>query len=211
MDVHDLGSLADVLRQLLVIVAGACVARGMVVHDSNLRGIVQQSFAQDETHVNSRLIYSPTTDADTVYNLSSLVEQQKPKLLDGLITERGMEQFVDVARADHTCPLGRTLPAAAFAQLEGCHYLEALGFAQPLEGEEIVEVPLAECAEAVAAAGTDLLHQRDSSLLHRTRTDEDGKQLGIAESRCAQAHHLLTRAIRLCPFVYGYVHRVLSI
>ncbi len=122
-----------------------------------------------------------------------------------------MEQLVDVIGAEHACSLGRTLPAAAFAQFEGCHYLEALGFAQSLEGKEVVETPLAEHAEAVAAAGTDLLHQRDGSMLHRAGADEDGKQLGIAESRRTQTHHLFPRAVCLCPFVYGDVHRAFLI
>lgn len=59
VDVHGFGSLADVLRQLLVVVAGAYVARRVVVDDGNLRGIAQQSLAQDEAHVDSRLVYPP--------------------------------------------------------------------------------------------------------------------------------------------------------
>ena len=69
MDAHDFGSLAYVLRQQLVIIAGTHITRRVVVHYCYLRGIAQQCLAQDEAHVDSRLVYSTTADADTVYNL----------------------------------------------------------------------------------------------------------------------------------------------
>ena len=78
--VHDLRGLSDAVGQAAVVVAGAGVARGVVVDEYQLGGAAQQGFAQDGAYVGGSLVDASAADADFVDYFSGLVEEEYPEL-----------------------------------------------------------------------------------------------------------------------------------
>ena len=71
--VHGLCTLLHSLCEVSVFLARTDIARGMIVYQDDLRGSLQQGFAQDEAHIYCGLVDAAFTDAYLIYNLISLV------------------------------------------------------------------------------------------------------------------------------------------
>ena len=84
-DVHHLGGLLHLLCQTDVVRAGLGVAGRMVVHQGQLRGACQESFAENGAHIGRGLVQAATADTHLVDGAAGGIEQQYPELLVGQV------------------------------------------------------------------------------------------------------------------------------
>ena len=100
-----------------------------------------------------------------------------------------MKGFVDVIGRVYSDPFRTLLPVSAFAQFEGCHDGDALGWPDAFEAGEIVDFPFAQPVQVVVAAGKCPLHQCHGTFFSVSRADKDCQQFGVAEGFRSFQHH----------------------
>lgn len=206
-DVHGLCGTLNDLCQPEVVVAGTYVARRMVVHQGNLRGPLEEGFAKDGSYVGCGLVDAAATDADFVYHLTCLVEQQDPEFFGGQVAQQGVEELVDVGGGPDGRSFARCLEVAAFAQFEGSHDGDAFGRSHAFEAGEVAHFPLGQPIQVVATGREDALHQGHGTLVRIARANQDAQQLGVGQSLGSLLHHLFARAVGFGQLFDGeFVH-----
>ena len=199
--VHCLCGFLDEFGQVAVVAAGTRGAGGVVVDEDDLHGTLQQGLAQDGADIGGGLVNAAAADAYFVDDFGCLVEEEYPKLFGGEVAQQGVEQVVDVYGGTDGGAFGAFLQFAPLAQFQCRHDGDAFGGAESLEAGEITYFPFAELVQVVAAGGKHPLHQGDGAFFRVARTDEDGKQFGIAQGFRPFLHHFLPRAVFYSPLI----------
>ena len=113
-----------------------------------------------------------------------------------------MHVVVDAGGGAQVGSLLALLHLSALAQFAGSKDGDGLSLAHALVGHQFVDGHLAQGVQVVVAVAQYLLHEVDGTDARRSRTDEDGKQLGIAEAIGTTVAQLLARSVLFGPLVY---------
>ncbi len=201
IDAHQFACLADAVGELVILTAGTLAATGMVVAYGKNRSVAEQRVLDDDTYVDGGLRDAAVTDALFLDEFKRLVEHQNVELLHVEILQLGMHQVVDGCGGTEIGSLLGSRVFATLAEFTGGKDGDSLGRPHAMVAAQVVYSLLAQSIEIVIAVAEHCTHQVHGTLSVRSGANENGKQLGIAERRCSEAHHFLSRPVLLVPMI----------